>query len=1338
MPQSSPWYEDYKRRKGISDAAQPSQPTPTSGSQWYEDYKRRKGITDTPNTPPSLEGGGIMDTLGGYASGAYDRLKEVGKSIYGMTPLGQTSSAQSALDQVRSNPEPFRKATAQLGTDLNTELSNPYSVAQTATGLVDPTGTVPGYMALGRSAVGNIRDQNYGGLATDVGLAAAPWAIGKGLSRLTRGIKPELLPKEPAVDVVPPVDSIQKLQAQVRNTSPMSVNPSRSSVRRGLTAEAQDAVQTPVRDGIFGPQDLTNETALLEQSRLRPQSRWVNPGTGDKVKPPPVVPPVRQLTEFAGVDPRTAEGQAETISRRQAGQRLMLPAPTPPIENPGTARFIGAPGGQVADAFDPSSAEALEGLGLQRPGTTNPLRDRGVELPRVAPPEPWDFDSLGTRQVEEPYNTPRSQGVQSVTSTGKAKGEVTGRPAGAKPTKSVKVKYVDELGRKRTRTIKVPEDASEEVIQAIKNKVIKGGNGAADYLDDGDMLYATVPNRLRPEAPNVARLRGMAEGYGKQGAKVAEEGIEIIDEAEWERRNWGKPAKTVEGGEGLTARPRNPRFGPVKEVMQESAPVKGSIDRWKAVPLSEAPPRIPVKTPSFESGSGSIDRNKLTPIQNKPLKVLAQEAADAEKAYQAEAIVKRDKWLEKYKADSEKRKAREIASRQKWQEAQQKKEARRLGLDRKKTVAERMAEGDPDITVDKKKTAADLIAEKEKKIDERDKSLTFAQRLRKTPGYEAVYRPIAVSGSQELRNMGKGGSELADVLEGEATESTRHAGNQHVKIAQVSRELNKKEQLEVAEIMAGKKPLTSASNEKVREAYKFLREGTEEAGDEAITSNVRMKTPDGRNVAFEKHKGEYWPQFHDEALYKDLDKLEVKLLKAGNSPVTVKAMIKRIKEQGERFTPGQHTRELNVEGYDMSLKALEKYHTNMSRAITRAKRFGPMDVADENSIISKMIKNAEDPERAKSIVLDYLNRTDHASDAQKKVYKAATKWTAVTKLSKQAITNTNDLAGAATILGPAKTTKALFKILRNPRATADYATKTGALSTIREGLLKEGGGGRFAKWTGANSTEQLVRTVEAVAGRDHVQSLFNKAKKDSRWAKPLAKFVDGNVDDILKQKSLTEQQLEFASTRAVEKVSGVPNRLSLSEGFYSNNPLMRVPALLKRFAFINTKNIVNAIKESPTPTAKATKIVTAMLAYQGMGELTGDAKAAIDGLVTGDVEKAINERGENTVGTGNAAFDRIFANYMQASLFGLPGELSESIARKSQGKVTGTLGGPLGADADEALSAAFSKDKARAFGKAAVRRIPVIGTGLAQKFFPKEEGGSSPFGNLGKPSGFGR
>jgi hypothetical protein len=185
---------------------------------------------------------------------------------------------------------------------------------------------------------------------------------------------------------------------------------------------------------------------------------------------------------------------------------------------------------------------------------------------------------------------------------------------------------------------------------------------------------------------------------------------------------------------------------------------------------------------------------------------------------------------------------------------------------------------------------------------------------------------------------------------------------------------------------------------------------------------------------------------------------------------------------------------------------------------------------------------------------------------------------------------------------------------------------------------------------------------------------------------------------------------------------------------------------LKRFAFINTRNIVNAIAESPTPRAKATKIVTALLAYQGMGELTGDAKVAIDGLVTGDIGKAISERGENTVGTGNAAFDRIMANYMQASLFGLPGELSESLAKKSTGKVSGTLGGPILADLDEAATSVANtiskpKEKGRfdALGKFATRRIPIIGTGLSQLIYPKEGKKASPFGNMGgvgKPSGF--
>lgn len=1312
------------------------EPAPRSltGRAWDAVSKAPEFITNRTRVDPK-------QTLMEKAGGTWGAIKQVPGALKDLASLAWEGNP----DIDNSIRQGFRQgANEGFG-----EMLSPLNVADAATGF--GKGKVIQGINRGISAAtagGGLQDISEGNY-----LAGIPEVVFGGLGARSRTPKVKVVP-----DVEPPnvrIPGLPNVNLPVSGAAP-GFDPFVPNPRYANAIPDLPDV-TPPRDGIFGPKDLTNETALLEQSRLRPQSRLVPTPKQYGPDRPPVpqpIPNIRQLTEFAGVDPRTAEGQAETIARRGPAQKF-LPAPPPPLENPGTARFIGNQWdghNVIGDAFDPNTAETLDSLNLKRPGTTNPIVDRGVELPPVTPPrEPWDFESLGTRPVEEPYNLPRSQGVQSVTSQSKgkfkdareaakadpgdlkARGEVTGRPSvGKGPTKKIKVKYIDEdTGKKKTRVVRVPLDASPEAIQAIKNRVIRGGN-VADYLDD-DPLMATVPNRLRPEAPNVAALRGMAEGYPKQGADVPRVNLEVIDEAEWERRNWGKPATTVVGGEGLTARPKNPKFGPVKEVMQESAPVKGSIDRFKAVPLSEAPAKpAPVKTPAFESGKGSIDRNKLTPTfgGDRPIKDLAKEIFDAR---QKAAIEARDTFLKKHAKDSAKSKASIDKTQQKWDTAQQKKDAKRLGIP-KQSVVDKMESG-MDISRDSRQEyVAKRLAELEGKGSESKGGLLKQTRdaLRGTAAYDSIYKPLAVSGETELRRLGPMGKKLADLMTGESTESARLAGNHLLKVREVRRVLDKGEQLEVVRMLDGKIPVSKASSPKVAEAYTKLRGSLDELGDMAVASDVRMKNSKGENVAFQKHKGEYYPRRYNPELFKDLDSLEAKLLKAGNSPVKVQAMMKNIREKGERFSPGQHTRDFNLpEGYEESLEAIEKYQMDMSKAITRAKKYGPMDVADDNSLISQMVGKTSDPAAAKKLIMEYLERTEKRPDSEGRMYKAATGVTAATKLSLQAITNTIDLAGSAANLGVKNTAKAIYKVLKDPHGSADYATKSGSLNIIKEGLAKEIGSEKFGTYWGTNATEKFVRTVESIAGRAEAEKLFQMAKSDPKWKRKLSAFVDGPVDEVLKQGKLTEKQLEFASGRAAELVSGVPSRLALSKAFYSDNKLVRLPLLLKRFAFLNTKNMVRAVKAEPDLKSKAIKAGTILASYQGMGEASGDVKAAIKGLVSGDIEKAISERGEEQIGTGNAAFDRIMANWMQASMFGLPGDTAESVGRKNLGKISSTALGPIFSDLDELAGGIGDvinkpKEKGRfdALGKSVIKRTPFIGAGLAKAIYPDTKSGS--------------
>jgi len=742
------------------------------------------------------------------------------------------------------------------------------------------------------------------------------------------------------------------------------------------------------------------------------------------------------------------------------------------------------------------------------------------------------------------------------------------------------------------------------------------------------------------------------------------------------------------------------------------------------------------------------ERTRIELDQEKsPLKGLSNREIVAKVGKEAEAQAK----LDAIKAAEERGKAAARA------EIKAKKDARLAERtakmeERKAKVAEKKAA--------RAKTVDEVIAQKRatSKVD----NATFSAAVKNLPKrfksstlYRTIYEPSGVSTLTKLKRMGEKGSSLAKTLRDERTESNRLGGQEAVKVRKVRRMLSNAEQTEVVKLLDGQKPLNSASSEKVVKAYRMLRESTEYLGNLAVQAGVKMKDSKGNTVPFQKLAGEYFPHRYPEELFKDPVALKEKLLRHGKdaqgrplSPNAVDAMVKQITEKGERFSSPQHSRDFNLPGYLESLDALEAHQYELAQAITRTKRFGALDMADAGSTISQLVKNAEDPVRAKMMVNDYLERNEFDPDrsGQQKWYNRIVKAEVASKLSQFAITNMGDLAGTNAALGIRNTHKAIADTLMDRHGSADIAAGTGAHAILRKELLNDVKAGKFlSKAYGTAGTEKAIRTVAALAGRVEVQKLFAKAKKDPRFKKTLADFVDGDVNDVLKQEKLTKEQIDFGGGRGVEISSGIPDKLSLSKAMFADNPMMRLPFLFKRFAFMNTRNMVDVVKRQPTAFAKVKKAGTILAAYQVAGEVIGDTKSAITGLVSGDVEEEIKGRGEyinsenwKFIGktVGSKALDRIIANYLQAALFGVVGDVTESVVRKKLGKVSGTIGGPVLSDADEFAQVAtdLAGGDYKSLGRAAARRVPYVGTGLAKRWAKESKSGSGGLGSLSGPS----
>lgn len=591
----------------------------------------------------------------------------------------------------------------------------------------------------------------------------------------------------------------------------------------------------------------------------------------------------------------------------------------------------------------------------------------------------------------------------------------------------------------------------------------------------------------------------------------------------------------------------------------------------------------------------------------------------------------------------------------------------------------------------------------------------------KNSSWAKLFNDVSQSGESELNSLGDAGKQLAKLLKDTDTEASRYGGESALPTRLATRNLSHAEQTEVVKIMDGQISVDKASSPKVAEAYKSLRQSTESLGNEAVNSKLSMKAGD-KTIPFQKHEGEYFPHQYPDDLFKNPTDLKNRLLQSGKSVADADLIVKNITEKGEKFLPSQHARTLDIPGYKEDLPTLEKYQYDMARRITQAKRLGPGDLGDNTSPVMQLINKTSDPERAGQIVKDYLGRNEKGPTYRQDVANKVTKAEVASHLSQFAITNLGDFASGASQFGPGKLLRAMKDVVTDPHGSADIATQSGAHAILRREVLKDVQSGELlSKAYGMAPVEKAIRTVHSLAARATVQDLFNKAKTGDASAKSnLAAFVDGSVDDVLGQDKLTDKQIDFAGGRGTEMTSGVPSRLNLSKAFYAQNPVARLPMLFKRFAFVNAKNMTDAVSRQPTIAGKMAKAGTILAAYQLAGEGTGDAKAAIKGLISGDVENHIRNRGD-FVGTGNDALDRILANYLQVGLFGILGDVSEGAVRGTRNLVTGTIGGPVGSDLDELASDFQSKDKLNAFGKSVTKRIPFIGGGLAERYFGKAE-----------------
>jgi len=609
--------------------------------------------------------------------------------------------------------------------------------------------------------------------------------------------------------------------------------------------------------------------------------------------------------------------------------------------------------------------------------------------------------------------------------------------------------------------------------------------------------------------------------------------------------------------------------------------------------------------------------------------------------------------------------------------------------------------------------------------------------------------PFIKSGLTTLEEMGPAGEKISRMYKYLRAEANHEAGKRISELGQASADFNMDERTNLFDVLDG---TAAPINPRVANAVKVGRRILDETGIEAEKLGMKLALPSGKKVPFTRHQGPYAPHVFDDAFFKGQNKENLfnTLVKEGKSPDEANHIIEAIKNYGDRLIDPQHTRSLNLKGYRRDPEAISKYLGDMWQKIGEARHLGVEDLADPTSPISQLVKDTNNPQLAHKILNAQLGRTIHDAGMEQFVHSINSAQVAM-KLPMFAISNLSQRATPLLKASAGDYVKAIESTMSDKAAARTRAEVSGSLQAVNKQLFQDSGGeSRVSRLFQMRRSETANRVFTSEVGRHTVERVFKDLKRnpaDKMARKRLDDLLLEDVDTVLKQESLSDKQKSIASYRMNELTQGITDNIDLPE-LWNGHPSVKLLTLFRKFAFVQTKIIKDAIKENP-----GRNIPLALLAYTVAGEAVGDTKTAISSLISGkDTEDELKKRGQyKEIGKitarimksekSGAIVGRLAQNLADGFAFGL---LDDAISSSLSGKPSGMvefLGGVNLGDASRVLGGAgrgianIGKGISETVvppAKELVRTLP-FGRPLANRLFPEEEA-SSVSGRPRRPS----
>jgi len=387
--------------------------------------------------------------------------------------------------------------------------------------------------------------------------------------------------------------------------------------------------------------------------------------------------------------------------------------------------------------------------------------------------------------------------------------------------------------------------------------------------------------------------------------------------------------------------------------------------------------------------------------------------------------------------------------------------------------------------------------------------------------------------------------------------------------------------------------------------------------------------------------------------------------------------------------------------------------------------------------IAELVKQTPDPERTKVILDNHFGR--QIPDPTRQYVKAfndkVKAFQALTKLQTFAIKN---VIGGNINTWLHTPSKVYFKTLKDSiiksKAMGEFEDAAGATWNINKSIAEGITNDWSMKYYGGNWSENFNRKIAAWTGRGYARQLFDELKTnptDQFKRGRLEELLLDDADNILSQEALTPRQELVAGGRHAEITQGL--NIGRRMPTLWNNEYAQLPLVFRKYAFQQTKELKDAIKNDSTKLVKL--FALSQLSGEALGALRAGTVGGIKGAIKGDVGKGVEEEFTGRteyIGrylknipvfgpqiSENDTVNRIVGNVMEGWGLGLAADLMEGMAGGPMSFAKTLLGPAVSQIAD--IGGAVGTFNAPQLGRELLRAAPIPyvgGAGLQRGILP--------------------